>query len=354
MNATIGDPIRPTRREMVVVAAAAGGALLVGCSPASLLSIGAKEPDFGPFGPFIRIAADGSVTVVDKHIEFGQGTHAGLAALVCEELDADWDKVRVVEAPAIAKIYANLGQGVQGTGGSSAIANSWVQLRTAGAAARAMFVAAAASKWAVAPQDVRIKDGVVSHPSGRSAGFGELLADAGKIAPPQRPRLKDPAGFTLIGTDRVRRKDSAIKATGAARFTQDVNKPGMLTAMVVHPTRFGATVSRFDATEALRIPGVVEVFKIPSGVAVTAHGAWAARQARDLVKVVWNEDHAEMRGTDAIAARCRAIASGAINPQGEEEVAGSSRRAAARRRRRAKLSKRRSTSPSSPMRRWSR
>ena len=140
--------IEPTRRDLVVGATLVSGALLVGCSPADLLSAGSKV-DVGAFGPFIKVAADGAVTVISKHIEFGQGTHAGLAAIVAEELDADWTRVSVEQAPANAKLYANLGMGVQGTGGSTAIANSWMQLRTAGAAARAMFVQAAADTWKV-------------------------------------------------------------------------------------------------------------------------------------------------------------------------------------------------------------
>ncbi len=196
------------RRELLVVSATvAGGALVVGCSPASLLSIGADDR-FGPFGPFVRIAPDGVVTVVSKHIEFGQGNHAGLAAIVAEELDADWDTVTVVQAPANAKVYANLGMGVQGTGGSTAIANSWDQLRKAGAATRAMFVGAAAASWIVPASEITVNNGVVSHRSGKSATFGELVADAAKIAPPTTPSLKDPSDFTLIGTDRVRRKDA--------------------------------------------------------------------------------------------------------------------------------------------------
>ena len=146
MNAPSKD-FAPTRRALVVGAAAtAGGALLVGCSPADVLGLGAPKMDFGAFGPFIRIEPDGSVTVVSKHIEVGQGTHAGLAAIVAEELDADWATLKVVQAPANAKVYANGMMGVQGTGGSSAISNSWDQLRTAGAAARTMFVEAAATK----------------------------------------------------------------------------------------------------------------------------------------------------------------------------------------------------------------
>ena len=223
----------------MVSAAVAGGALLIGCSPANLLSIGADDSHFGAFGPFLRIAPDGVVTVVSKHIEFGQGNHAGLAAIVAEELDADWDEVKVVQAPAIAKVYQNLGMGVQGTGGSSAIANSWPQLRAVGAAARAMFVSAAATRWKVAAGEVTVKDGVVSHPSGKSARFGDLVADAAKVTPPAAPVLKDPRTFTLIGTDRVKRKDSLAKSTGTARFTQDVQLPNMLVAMVAHAPRFG-------------------------------------------------------------------------------------------------------------------
>jgi isoquinoline 1-oxidoreductase beta subunit len=103
--------------------------------------------------------------------------------------------------------------GIQLTGGSSAISNSWEQLRKAGAGARAMFVQAAATRWNVPVGQITVKDGVVSHASGKSAGFGELIADAAKVTPPENPTLKDPKTFTLIGTDRVRRKDSLAKST---------------------------------------------------------------------------------------------------------------------------------------------
>ena len=128
MNTAVKN-FRPTRRALVVSSALAGGALLVGCKPGDMLSLGAAKEDFGPFGPFLRIAPDGAVTVVSKHIEFGQGSHAGLAAIVAEELDADWTKVRVEQAPANAKLFGNpMMGGVQGTGGSSAIPNSWTCL----------------------------------------------------------------------------------------------------------------------------------------------------------------------------------------------------------------------------------
>jgi isoquinoline 1-oxidoreductase beta subunit len=319
MNASV-KRLAPTRRDMLVVSAAtAGGALLVGCSPMNLLSVGADESHFGPFGPFVRIGADGAVTVVSKHIEFGQGNHAGLAAMVAEELDADWDKVKVVQAPADTKIYANLGMGIQGTGGSSAIANSWPQLRTVGAATRAMFVTAAADRWKVPATEITVKDSVVSHPSGKSASFGDLVADAAKVTPPKAPTLKDPKTFTLIGTDRVRRKDVVAKSRGQAQFTQDVHLPNMLTAMVAHPPRFGGKVKSFDAAEARKVPGVVDVFEIPTGVAVVAVNTYAARQGRDAMKVVWNDDKAEKRSTDAILASYHALASGQAQPSGGEK-----------------------------------
>jgi isoquinoline 1-oxidoreductase beta subunit len=304
-------PATATRRGLIVSATAAGGALLVGCSMADVLSLGGKKPDFGAFGPFVKIGPDGWVTVVNKHQEMGQGNHAGLAAIVAEELDADWDKVRVEAAAANAKVYANTLMGVQGTGGSTAMANSWTQLRTAGAAARAMFIQAAAARWSAPARDLAVKDSVVSHPaSGRSAHFTELLPDAAKLTPPAHPMLKRPSQFTLIGTDRVRRKDARAKSTGAAVYTQDVHLPNMLTAVVAHPRRFGAVVASFDATGAKAVPGVVDVVQIPAGVAVIAETTYAALQGREALKVTWNEDKAEKRSTDQILALYKDIAAG--------------------------------------------
>jgi isoquinoline 1-oxidoreductase beta subunit len=323
MNAPVKDfsPAAATgsaglsRRGFVAAATlTAGGALLVGCSPMGLMSVGAAETNFGPFGPFIRITPDSVVTVVSKHIEFGQGNHAGLAAMVAEELDADWASVVVEQAPANTKVYANLGMGVQGTGGSSAIANSWMQLRTAGAAARAMFVEAAAERWNVPVSQVRVNNGVVSDGAARSAAFGDLVAEAGKIVPPPHPALKNPKDFTLIGTQKVRRKDVRLKSTGTAQYTQDVHLEGQLTAMVAHAPQFGAMVNSFDASAARKIPGVVDVFQIPSGVAVTAHDTWAARQGRDALKVVWDNSKAETRSSPAILASYADLAAGRISP----------------------------------------
>ncbi|NBU29786.1 MAG: xanthine dehydrogenase family protein molybdopterin-binding subunit, partial [Caulobacteraceae bacterium] len=231
--------------------------------------------------------------------------------IVAEELDADWARVTVEQAPANAKLYANLGMGVQGTGGSTAIANSWEQLRKAGAGARAMFVQAAANRWQVAPGEITVKDGLVSHAaSGKSASFGDLIAEASKVTPPESPTLKDPKTFTLIGSQRVRRKDSVAKSNGTAVFTLDVKEEGLLTAMVAHAPRFGATVASFDDAAARKVAGVVDVFKIPTGVAVVAKNTWAARQGREALKVTWDESKVEARGSDAILADFKKVAAG--------------------------------------------
>jgi isoquinoline 1-oxidoreductase beta subunit len=312
MNKPLKDIVRtPTRREALTIGATlTGGALLVGCSPSNMLSLGGDDA-VGAFGAYIRVAADGVVTVLSRHIEFGQGNHAGLGAIVAEEMDANWDTLRVEHAPANAKLYANPMLGVQLTGGSTAIATSWTQLRTAGAAARAMFVEAAAKKWNVAAGDVTVANGLVAHAgSGKQAHFGELLEEASKVTPPAAPKLKDPKTFTLVGTDRVRRKDSVAKSTGTTRFTQDVRLPDMLVAMVAHPPRFGARVKSFDATAASKVPGVVGVHQIKSGVAVVANSTWAAKQGRDALKVEWDESKAEKRSSAAIAAEYRALAAG--------------------------------------------
>jgi len=298
-----------SRRGFMVSAAMAGTSLLVGCTLGDIVGAGSNTK-IGAFGPFIKIAEDGAVTVVSKHLEMGQGNHAGLAAIVAEELDADWATITVEQAPADSKHYANTALGLQGTGGSNAISNSWMQLRNAGAGARAMFVAAAAQSWIVPVSEITVKDSIVSHSSGKTATFAALLPVAAVMQPPANPVLKDPAKFTLIGTDRVRRKDSLAKSTGTARYTQDVHMPDMLVAVVAHAPLFGATVKSFDDSEARKIPGVMEVIQIPSGVAVLARDTYTAMQGRDALKVAWDDSKAEKRSSADILAEYKRIAAG--------------------------------------------
>lgn len=266
------------------------------------------QPVFEP-NAFVRIGTDNVVTVVSKHIEMGQGTYTGLATLIAEELDAAWPQVRVEGAPANPKLYNNLLFGpFQGTGGSTAIANSFEQMRQAGAAARAMLVAAAAQQWQVPAGEIQVSEGIVSHKrTGRKAAFGQLASAAAQLPVPTEVKLKDPNDFKLVGK-RAPRKDSADKVNGRARFTQDVHLPGMLTAVVAHAPRFGATVKSFDATQAKAVKGVVDVVQIPTGVAVLAKDTWSAKKGRDVLKVEWDESAAFKLGSDEILSRYRELA----------------------------------------------
>ena len=263
-----------------------------------------------PFAPnaFVRIGVDGTVTVLSKHLEMGQGAYTGLATLVAEELDAAWAQVRVVGAPADAKIYNNLFWGsVQGTGGSTSIANAYTQMRRAGAAARAMLVAAAARQWGVPAHTVTVCEGRI-RAGDRTAGFGEFAELAARETVPAEPPLKTPERFQLIGKDTLPRKDAAAKIDGTAVYTQDIQLPGMKTAVVAHPPRFGAKLKAVDAVDAMKVTGVFKVVPIATGVAVIADSFWHARQGRAALAIEWDESAAYRTGSDDLLAEYRALA----------------------------------------------
>ncbi len=270
----------------------------------------ASEAAAMPVNAFVRVGADDTVTVIVKHIEFGQGPFTGLATLVAEELDADWATVRAEHAPSNPELYKNFVFGAQGTGGSSAVANSYEQMRRAGATARAMLVQAAAHAWNVPPSEIETKQGVLSHAaSGRSARFGAFAEAAGRLPGPSDVPLKDPAKFRLIGQDNaVTKLDSLAKTNGTAQFTLDIREPDMLTAVLARPPRFGAKVGTFDAGAALRVPGVVDVKALPSGVAVYARSTWPALKGREALRVTWDESDAEKRGSAELINDYRALA----------------------------------------------
>jgi len=306
-----------SRRDFLRASATASAGLtlafwLEGCGrePVAGGAASAAGPD-GRFAPnaFLQVDPRGGVTVIAKHLEMGQGAFTGLATLIAEEMDADWAKVRVVGAPADAAKYANLNWGgAQGTGGSDAMANSYEQMRKAGATARAMLVAAAAQVWDVPAAEITVERGIVKHAGKRLASsFGELVRVAATLPVPAEVTLKDPATFTLIGKDGLPRADLRDKVDGSARFTQDVALEGLLTAVVLHPPRFGGTARRVDAERARAVPGVLHVVEIPTGVAVVATGFWAAKRGRDALAVDWDLSRAEGRGTAALRDEFRAL-----------------------------------------------
>ncbi|WDD91753.1 xanthine dehydrogenase family protein molybdopterin-binding subunit [Burkholderia sp. FERM BP-3421] len=309
----MSSQLTPSRRTFLK-AAGAGAAvgLTIGFNwPVGIRRALAADAPAAAFAPnaFLRVTPDNRVTVIAKHVEMGQGAYTGLATIVAEELDADWRDVGVESAPADASRYANLQFGtVQGTGGSSSMANSWTQLREAGAKARAMLVAAAAAQWGVDPATLSTRDGrVIDAVHQREATYGSLATAAARLPVPAHVTLKSPDAFRLIGR-RPPRVDVPAKTDGTAQFTLDVTFPGMRVALLQRPPRFGATVKSFDPAAARAVPGVVAVVQVPRGVAVVATGFWAAKQGRDALKVEWDETQAETRNSDAIAAEYRRLA----------------------------------------------
>ncbi len=254
----------------------------------------------GIFEPnaFLRIKPDNTVTVVIKHLEMGQGVYTGLAMVVAEELGADWSKIRVESAPADAARYKNLFFGMQGTGGSSSMANSWQQLRDAGAMAREMLANAAAVKWKVERKELTVENGKITHVSSkRQLTFGALAALAAKQTRPAKIDLKAKSDFKIIGQE-VKRLDNVEKTSGQAQFSMDVIRPNQLTALIARPPRFGAKVKSVKPANALKIPGVKEVLEVPSGVAVLADSFWSAKKGRDALEIDWDESKAFQSSTD--------------------------------------------------------
>jgi isoquinoline 1-oxidoreductase beta subunit len=298
--------IEVSRRNFMKLAGAAGASLMIGLDMRSTPGWAA-----GPLvpNPFVRVAPDGTVTVLIKHLDMGQGVSTGLATLVAEELDADWRQMRAEFAPADASKYANLAFGtLQGTGGSSSVANSFEQYRKAGAIARTLLVQAAAAAWSVPAEEITIAAGVLSHPSGKSGGHGDFVGAAAGLPVPADAPLKDSAQFVHIGKS-FKRLDTEAKITGAPIFTQDVHLDGMVVAAIVHPPRFGGKATKIDLGDAKAVKGFLDAKIVPQGVAVYTTGTWPAFKAKKLIKVEWDESKAEKRGSTELLEEYRKLAS---------------------------------------------
>jgi isoquinoline 1-oxidoreductase beta subunit len=295
--------MRVDRRQFLRVTALAGGGLLLGtfldtAGAAELLAAGTPTSPAGEFTPnaFIRIAPDGSVTIVAKNPEVGQGIKTMLPMLIAEELDVDWTNVKIEQAGFDSVRFTN-----QVAGGSSATPNHWLPLRRVGAAARAMLVTAAAETWSVPASECETSSATVTHkPTGRTLKYVELLDRAAKVAPPELDKvaLKDPKSFRIVGT-RVRGVDNHKIITGQPLFGIDVSLPGMLYAVYEKCPVFGGKVKSANIDEIKREPGVRHAFVVEGvgtdpagllgGVAIVADSWWLARSARRKLKVEWDE-----------------------------------------------------------------
>jgi isoquinoline 1-oxidoreductase beta subunit len=298
-----------SRRKFLKRSATLGGALVIGFWLPERARLAFAQPQVSktvPPNAFLRVGKDGSVTVLVKHLEFGQGVTTSLPMLAAEELDCDWSRVRAELAPA-APEYAHTGFGMQMTGGSSSVWNSYDQLRLAGAQARTMLMQAAAAQWKLDVAQVKTQNGFVLGPGGRKASYGELAEAAAKLPVPQNVKLKDPKDFRLIGKP-TKRLDSLDKTTGRAIFGLDVKRPNLHTALVAHPPVFGARMTSFNADKVKQVPGVTHVVETSNGVAVVAKNFWAARQGREALQVQWDLGPNASLSTDELGKRFREIA----------------------------------------------
>ncbi|MEO5375464.1 MAG: xanthine dehydrogenase family protein molybdopterin-binding subunit [Alphaproteobacteria bacterium] len=226
------------------------------------------------------------MTVIIGKSEMGQGVLTALPMIVAEELDADWSRVRVEQAPADAA-FIPAGSFVQLTAGSNSVRLSWLPLRQAGAMAREMLISAAAETWTVDRAECVTEHGAVVHPpTGLRATYGALVEKAATVPRPVVIPLKDPKTFRLIGQP-LPRLDTPAKTDGSAVYGIDVRVPGMLTALVARPPVFGGSLVRFDSARARAVPGVRHVVRITGGVAVVADDFWSARKGRSLLQVEW-------------------------------------------------------------------
>jgi len=278
------------RRDFLKASVMASGGLLIGFRfPGITALASAQQSSTTAFMPnaFVRIGTDERVTVIVNHSEMGQGVYTSLPMLLAEELDADWSKVGFEPAPVDPK-YNHPAFGMQITGGSSSVWSGLEQFRQAGAAARAMLVAAAAQQWNVDPTSCRTESGAVLNGSNRKLTYGRLAEAAAKLTPPAHLQLKDPKTYKLIGKP-IKRLDTPEKLNGKAVFGIDVKVPGMLTAVIARPPIFGAKLKSFDDSRARSMPGVRKIIAIPAGAAVIAETFWQAKVARDSLGVEWEE-----------------------------------------------------------------
>ncbi|HEY7368885.1 MAG TPA: molybdopterin cofactor-binding domain-containing protein [Thermoanaerobaculia bacterium] len=307
------------RRSFLQAGAAAAGGLLVSVwwRPAV---VGAAEQagTSAALTAFVEIAPDGTVTITAPRPETGQGVKTSMAMLVAEELDADWARVRVKDAEILDEgRYLD-----QFTGGSTSVSESFLPLRRAGAAARALLVGAAAESWGVEPASCETEPGVVLHrASGRRAEYGTLAARAVGKTPPESAPLKDPARFRIIGKE-TRSVDHREVVTGATRYGLDVRVPGMRVAVVARCPVLGGRLKSFDAARAAAVPGVRAVVPLepaaatlPSGrplttgagVAVIADSTWAALAGRSRLTVEWEEGAGVSESTPALSRQLAAL-----------------------------------------------
>ena len=283
--------LKTNRRDFLKIAATAGGGLFLGfhmssCDSPAVEVLSDKDVLDGAlnFNSYLSVSPTGDVVIYSPNPELGQNIKTSFPMIVAEELDADWSRVRVIQANLDTEKFDR-----QVTGGSGAMPHSWERLRTAGATARHMLVEAAAKRWEVPSSSLTtLKGEVVHQESGRKLSYGDLANEAAKVPVPKDINLKDKKDFTIIGTA-VRNVDNKPMFTGKPLYGLDVYKEGMLHAMIQRPP-FGMKLKTVDTEAAKEISGIVDVVTFNNNVAVVGNSTWPIIKARQVIKISYEPD----------------------------------------------------------------
>ena len=292
----MSELLKTNRRNFLKLTTTVGGGLMLGfnwsnADASSMEVINASDIiGSGPaaavdFNSYLAISPDNVITIFSPNPELGQNIKTSFPMIVAEELDADWSKVKVVQAALNAKKYER-----QLTGGSGAIPHSWERLRKAGATARYMLMEAAAKRWGVPSSTIKTKNGMVFNADGTSGlSYGELATEASSIPVPAEVKLKEIKDFKLIGTA-VRNVDNQEMITGKPLFGMDFYREGMLFAMIQRPLAFGMKLKSVDAAAAKIMPGIIDVVTFKNNVAVVGKSTWQVNKARKLLKIEYEKE----------------------------------------------------------------
>ncbi|MBN8649948.1 MAG: xanthine dehydrogenase family protein molybdopterin-binding subunit [Cytophagales bacterium] len=275
---------KTSRRDFLKLGLTAGGGLMLSFnwsdSVAAIMNTSGEALAANvDFNSYLSISPDDVVTIFSPNPELGQNIKTSFPMVVAEELDADWKKVKVVQAALDVKKYDR-----QLTGGSGAVPHSWERLRKAGATARQMLIEAAAKIWNVAASTLTTANGFVIHPNGTKLSYGALATDAAALTVPTEVKLKNPKDFKLIGTV-VPNVDNKEMITGKPLYGLDFYREGMLHAMIQRPPSFGTKIKSVDATAAKALPGIVDVVTFKNNVAIVGKSTWEIMKARKVLKV---------------------------------------------------------------------
>jgi len=276
-----------TRRDFLKVSGTVAGGLALGFYLPTGPRIAQAAAQTSSPNAWIKIGTDNSITIMCARSEMGQDVYTSMTMLVTEELEVDINKVKVEFAPP-AEVYINALLGGQLTGGSTAVRDAWEKLRKAGASARMMLVAAAASEWGVDASQLKAANGMVTGPGGKKATYGQLAAKAATMEVPKDVPLKPSSQFKVVGNVKQKRLDTVAKVTGTAQFGIDTRVPGMLYAAVAMAPMIGGKVASYDDSRAKSVPGVKAVVQYSRGVAVVADSYWQAKKGKDLLHVQWD------------------------------------------------------------------